>query len=185
MTNDYIVEMTKRMEGALSSLKHSLNGLRTGRASASLLDPIKVEAYGSPMPISQVGSVNVPEPRMITLQVWDASLVNATVKAIMESGLGLNPISEGQSIRIPLPDLSEERRKDLAKKAHEYGENGKISMRNIRRDGNDHFKRMEKDKEISEDEHKRLADEVQKITDDFVKKIDHAVEEKVKEIMQV
>lgn len=185
MSNEYNLEMSKRMESSIASLKHSLNGLRTGRASVSLLDPIKVEAYGSPMPISQIGSVNTPEPRLITVQVWDASLVTATVKAILDSGLGLNPIAEGQSIRIPLPDLSEERRKDLGKKAHEYGEAGKISIRNIRRDGNDHFKKLEKDKEISEDDCKRLTEEVQKVTDDFIKKVDIAVEEKIKEIMQI
>ncbi len=185
MTNEYNSEMSKRMESAVASLKHSLNGLRTGRASVSLLDPIKVEAYGSPMSISQIGSVNTPEPRLLSVQVWDTSLVNATVRAILDSGLGLNPIAEGQSIRIPLPDLSEERRKDLAKKAHEYGESGKISIRNIRRDGNEHYKKLEKDKQISEDECKRLVDEVQKITDDFIKKIDIAVEEKTKDIMQI
>ncbi len=186
MSNEYIaLEMNKRMEGSISSLKHSLNGLRTGRASTSLLDPIKVDAYGSPMPISQLGSVHTPEPRLITVQVWDGSLVNAVTKAILESGLGLNPIAEGQVIRIPLPDLSEERRKDLAKKAHEYGENAKVSIRSIRRDGNDHFKKLEKDKELSEDDCKRQIEDVQKVTDDFVKKVDLAVEEKIKEIMQI
>jgi ribosome recycling factor len=186
MVNEYInSEVTKRMESSIASLKHALNGLRTGRASTSLLDPIKVEAYGSPMPVSQVGSVNTPEPRLITVQVWDTTLVNAVVKSILESGLGLNPIAEGQVIRIPLPDLSEERRKELAKKAHEYGEGAKVSIRNIRRDGNDHFKKLEKDKAISEDDYKRHTEEIQKATDDFVKKVDMVVEEKIKEIMQV
>lgn len=173
------------METAIASLKHSLNGLRTGRASASLLDPIKVNAYGSEMPLNQVGTVNVPEPRLITVQVWDVGLSNAVVKAIQESGLGLNPIGEGQVIRVPIPDLSEERRKDLSKKAHEYAENSKIGIRNIRRDGNDHFKKLEKDKAMSEDQSRDACDEIQKITDEYIKKVDATVEEKVKEIMQV
>lgn len=185
MPHEVINDVKKRMEASLASLKHNLNGLRTGRASASLLDPIKVDAYGSLMPISQVGTVNVPEARMLTVQVWDISLSSAVVKAIQESGLGLNPIGEGQVIRVPIPDLSEERRKELSKKAHEYGENAKIATRNIRRDGNDAFKKMEKDKAISEDEFKSRTEEIQKITDEFSKKIDQAVEEKIKEIMTV
>ena len=185
MPNQIITDLRKRMEGALNSLKHSLNGLRTGRASASLLDPIKVEAYGSLMPLTQVGSVNVPEARLITVQVWDASLTAAVSRAIMDANLGLNPIGEGQVIRIPIPDLSEERRKELSKKGHEYGENAKISIRNIRRDGNEEFKKMEKEKLISEDECHNKCDENQKITDEFIKKIDQAVEEKIKEIMTI
>lgn len=181
----HIPEIVEKMEGSINSVKHSLNSLRTGRASASLLDRIVVNAYNSQMPITQVGSINVPEARMLTVQVWDSSLVNATVKSIMESGLGLNPVAEGQTIRIPLPDLSEERRKELSKKAQEYGEIAKISIRNIRREANDLFKKLEKDKSITEDELKRSNEEVQKITDNFSKKIDEIVEEKKKEIMHV
>ena len=185
MTNEVITDVRKRMEGALASLKHNLNGLRTGRANASLLDPIKVDAYGTLMPLTQISTVSVPESRMITVQVWDASLTAGVARAILDSGLGLNPIGEGQVIRIPIPDLSEERRKELSKKAHEYGENTRISTRNIRRDGNDEFKKMEKDKLISEDECHSKCEEVQKITDEFSKKIEHTVEEKIKEIMTV
>jgi ribosome recycling factor len=185
MINQIIIDIRKKMEGALASLKHNLNGLRTGRANVSLLDPIKVNAYGALMPLNQVGTVNVPEPRMITVQVWDTSLTSSVVRAILDAGLGLNPIGEGQIIRVPIPDLSEERRKELSKKAHEYGENAKISVRNIRRDGNDEFKKMEKDKQISEDECRDSCEEVQKVTDEFSKKIDQAVEEKIKEIMTI
>ena len=185
MDKEYISSLRTRMDASLASLKHSLNGLRTGRASVSLLDPIKVNAYGSEMPLNQVGTVNTPEPRLITVQVWDISMSNAVVKAIQESGLGLNPIGEGNIIRVPIPDLSEERRKELSKKAHEYGENCKVAMRNIRRDGNDHFKKLEKDKLMSEDQARDASDEIQKITDEFMKKVDATVEEKVKEIMQV
>lgn len=185
MEDQIILDVRKRMEGAIASLKHNLNGLRTGRANVSLLDPIKVEAYGSLMPLNQVGTVNVPEPRMISIQVWDTSLTPAVVRAIIDSGLGLNPIGEGQIVRVPIPDLSEERRKELSKKAHEYGENAKISVRNIRRDGNDEFKKMEKDKQISEDECHHKCDEIQKATDEFSKKIEQVVEEKISEIMTV
>lgn len=185
MTKEYIVELKSRMDGAIASLQHALNGLRTGRASTSLLDPIKVEAYGSPMPLNQMSTVSAPEARLIVVQVWDSSLAGAASKAIQESGLGLNPITEGQVIRIPIPDLSEERRKDLGKKAHEYAEHAKISVRNIRRDGNEHFKKLEKDKGISEDESRNACDEIQKITDDFVKRIDQAATDKVKEIMTI
>ena len=181
----YIADINTRMETAITSAKHSLNSLRTGRASTSLLDKVRVNAYGTLMPMSQVGSVNTPEARMLTVQVWDNSLVGPTVKAISDSGLGLNPVSEGQLIRITLPDLSEERRKDLAKKAHEYGEAAKVSIRHIRQDARDHLKKIEKDKQISEDDCKRSTDEVQKITDIFVKKVDEVVEEKIKEIMHV
>ena len=165
MHEEIFSDLRKRMDGAIASLKHSLNGLRTGRASTALLDPIKVEAYGSLMPLNQVGTVNAPEPQMLSVQVWDAGMVNPVSTAITESGLGLNPIVEGQSIRIPLPNLSEERRKELSKKADEYGENAKISVRNIRRDGMDAFKKLEKDKDISEDELHTHSDQVQKITD--------------------
>lgn len=178
-------DLRKRMDGALHSLKHSLNGLRTGRASAALLEPIKVDAYGSLMPITQIGSINVPEPKLIVVQVWDASLTQATEKAIMNAGLGLNPIVDGQLIRVPLPDLSEQRRKELCKKAHEYSEQAKISIRNIRRDGMDLLKKQEKDKQISEDDYQVKSEEIQKITDEFTKKIDTTVADKEKEIMHV
>lgn len=185
MEHSAITELKKRMEGAIASLKHSLNGLRTGRASVALLDPIKVEAYGSFMPITQVGTVNAPEAQMLTVQVWDGSMVQNVIKAINEAGLGLNPMPEGNLIRIPIPQLSQERRKDLSKKAHEYGENSKISIRNIRRDGMDAFKKLEKDKQISEDESRSHSEDVQKVTDEFVKKVDQAVAEKEKEIMSI
>ena len=180
-----VSDVSKRMEGSISSLKHSLNGLRTGRASASLLDPIKVEVYGDMMPISQLGTINVPEPRMITVQAWDKGSVNGIVKAIAASGLGLNPTTEGNLIRIPLPDLTEDRRKELVKKAAEYTEQAKIAMRNVRRDGLDALKKMEKDKLVSEDQLRSFGDEIQKITDDFVKKADSVLKSKSEEIMQV
>jgi ribosome recycling factor len=185
MEHPIISDLKKRMEGAIHSLKHSLNGLRTGRASAALLDPIKIEAYGSYMPITQVGTVNVPEPKLITVQVWDRSQVSAVEKAIRDSGLGLNPMSDGNLVRVPLPDLSEQRRKELSKKAHEYGEQSKIAIRNIRRDGMEGFKALEKDKKISEDESRNRSEEVQKITDEFIKKAEQSVAEKEKEIMTV
>lgn len=183
MPDNIIAELRTRMEGSINSLKHNLNGLRTGRASVALLEPISVEAYGSRMPITQVGTINAPESNLLTVQVWDSGLVSAVEKAINNSGLGLNPMPEGNVIRVPIPSLSQERRKELSKKAHEYGENSKIAIRNIRRDGMDEFKKLEKDKAISEDEAHSRADEVQKITDEFVKKVDQAVAEKEKEIM--
>jgi ribosome recycling factor len=182
---EIISNTNKRMDASLASLKHSLNGLRTGRASVSLLDPIKVEVYGDLMPISQLGTVSVPEPRMLTVQAWDKGVVNSIVKAIAASGLGLNPSADGNLIRIPLPDLSEERRKDLVKKAGEYTEGAKVAIRNIRRDGIDAIKKMEKDKLISEDRQHELCDEVQKLTDDFVKKAEAILKQKSEEIMQV
>jgi ribosome recycling factor len=185
MENNIHADLRKRMDGGLHSLKHSLNGLRTGRASASLLDPIKIEAYGNFMPINQVGTVSVPESKLITVQVWDKSQVAQVEKAIRESGLGLNPMSDDNLVRVPIPDLSEERRKELSKKAHEYGEQAKIAVRNIRRDGMDAFKKLEKEKKISEDSSHAHCDEVQKLTDEFIKKIEQAVTDKEKEIMTV
>lgn len=185
MEHEILVDLRKRMDGAIHSLRHSLNGLRTGRASAALLDPIRVEAYGAIMPLNQVATVNVPEPQMITVQVWDASVTNFVTKAINEAGLGLNPIAEGQVIRIPIPQLSEERRKELSKKAHEYGENSKISIRNIRRDGMDAFKKLEKDKLISEDQLHSESEHIQKLTDSFVDTVDEVVKEKQKEMMSI
>lgn len=185
MEHSVITDLKKRMEGSVNSLKHSLNGLRTGRASVALLDPIKVEAYGQVMPLNQVGTVSAPEAKLLVVQVWDAGLVHAVEKAIYNSGLGLNPMSDGQLVRVPLPDLSEQRRKELSKKAHEYGEQARISIRNIRRDGMEAFKKLEKDKQISEDEHHKKSEEVQKITDEYSKKVDQAVIDKEKDIMTI
>ena len=178
-------ELNRRMNGAVGTLKSELAGLRTGRASSALLDPVKVEAYGSTMPISQVGTVGTPEPRLLTVQVWDKGLVKATDKAIREAGLGLNPQIDGQLLRIPIPELNEERRKELVKLAHKYAEQGRVAVRNIRRDGMEALKKAEKDHKISQDEHHRHGDELQKLTDAHVKDIDAALHTKEQEIMQV
>lgn len=180
-----VADLKKRMEGALHSLQHSLNGLRTGRASAALLEPIKVEVYGDMLPISQLGTISVPEPRMIVVQVWDREVAKSVDKAIVASGLGLSPITEGQVIRVPLPDLSEERRKELTKKARDYVEQCKIAIRNVRRDGMDALKKLEKNKEISEDDGKTSSNDIQKLTDDYVKKADSLCNSKCEEIMNV
>jgi len=180
-----ISDVKRRMDGALESLRKEFAGLRTGRASASLLEPIVVEAYGNTMPLNQVGTIGVPEPRMITVQVWDRSMVKAVEKAIRESGLGLNPQTEGQSIRVPIPDLSQERRQELSKVAHKYAEHAKVAVRNVRRDGMDALKKQEKAGDISQDEHKTQADKIQQATDIHIKKIDEALAAKEKEIMQV
>ena len=172
------------MHGAVEALKHDLAGLRTGRASTALLDPVTVEVYGANMPLNQVATVSAPEPRMLSVQVWDRSNVGAVEKAIRSAGLGLNPISDGQNLRLPIPDLTEERRKELAKLASQYAEKARIAVRNVRRDGMDSLKTDEKKREISEDEHKRLDTEVQKLTDDTIKEIDAAAAAKEKEILQ-
>jgi ribosome recycling factor len=177
-------DLQRRMHGALEALKHDLGGLRTGRASTSLLDPIVVEVYGAHMPINQVATVSAPEPRMLTVQVWDRSNTSAVEKAIRSAGLGLNPISEGQVIRLPIPDLTEERRKELAKLTGQYAEKARIAVRNVRRDGMDALKQDEKKSEIGEDEHKRLEGEVQKLTDQTIADIDAAAAAKEKEILQ-
>jgi ribosome recycling factor len=177
-------DIQRRMHGAVEALKHDLGGLRTGRASTTLLDPVTVEVYGANMPINQVATVSAPEPRMLSVQVWDRSNVNAVEKAIRAAGLGLNPISDGQNLRLPIPDLTEERRKELAKLAHQYAEKARIAARNVRRDGMEALKTDEKKHEISEDEHKRLSVEVQKITDETIKEIDSAMAAKEKEILQ-
>jgi ribosome recycling factor len=177
-------DIQRRMHGAVEALKHDLVGLRTGRASITLLEPVTVEVYGAHMPLNQVATISVPEPRMITVQVWDRSNVGPTEKAIRSAGLGLNPITEGQNIRLPIPDLTEERRKELAKLASQYAEKARIAVRNVRRDGMDALKTDEKKHEISEDEHKRLGGEVQKLTDDTIKEIDAASAAKEKEILQ-
>jgi ribosome recycling factor len=176
-------DIQRRMTGAVESLKHDLSGLRTGRASTSLLEPVTVEVYGSHMPLLQVATVSAPEPRMLTVQVWDRSNVGAVEKAIRSAGLGLNPISEGTTLRLPIPDLTEERRKELAKLASQYAEKARIAVRNVRRDAMDSLKQDEKKNEISEDERKKLETEVQKITDDTIKDIDATTAAKEKEIL--
>ena len=177
-------DINRRMHGALDVLKHDLGGLRTGRASTALLDPIQVEVYGAHMPINQVATVSVPEPRTISVQVWDRGNVGSVEKAIRNAGLGINPIVDGQNIRLPIPDLTEERRKELAKLAHQYAEKARIAVRNVRRDGMDALKTDEKKREISEDEHKRLDAEVQKMTDATIGEIDQVLAAKDKEILQ-
>jgi ribosome recycling factor len=178
-------DIERRMDGALDALRKEFAGLRTGRASPSLLEPIQVEAYGSSMPLSQLGNINVPEPRLLSVSVWDRSVVKAAEKAIRDSGLGLNPQTEGQTIRVPIPELNEERRRELTKVASKYGEQARVAVRNVRRDGMDMLKRMEKEGDISQDEHKSLSDKIQKLTDNHIKKIDETVDAKEKEIMQV
>jgi ribosome recycling factor len=178
-------DLKKRMEGALSALRQEFGGLRTGRASASLLEPIHVEAYGASTPLNQVAGINVPEPRMISVQVWDRSLVIAVERAIRNAGLGVNPVTEGQIIRVPIPPLSTERRAELAKLAGKYAEQARVAVRNVRRDGMELLKRLEKESAISQDEHKKLADQVQQATDQFVRRVDEAVKQKEDEIMQV
>jgi len=177
-------DLKRRMHGAVEVLKHDLGGLRTGRASISLIEPITVEVYGAHMPINQVATISVPEPRMLTVQVWDRSNVGAVEKAIRSSGIGLNPISEGQLLRLPIPDLTEDRRKELAKLTHQYAEKARIAVRNVRRDGMDALKQDEKKHQISEDERKRLEVEVQKLTDETIKEIDAAMSAKENEILQ-
>lgn len=178
-------DLERRMKGAIDVLQKEFSGLRTGRASANLLDPVVVDVYGSKMPINQVGTVNVPEPRMISVQVWDNNNVRAVDKAIRDSGLGLNPQIDGTTVRIPLPDLTEERRQELSKVAGKYAESARISVRNVRRDGMEALKKMEKDSDISEDEHKKLSEDVQKLTDTFVEKVDKMLVDKEKDIMTV
>ena len=176
-------DLQRRMHGAIEALKHDLSGLRTGRASIALLDTIHVEVYGANMPLNQVATVSVPEARMLSVQVWDRSNVQPVEKAIRSAGLGLNPITDGQVIRLPIPELTEERRKELAKLVGQYAEKAKIAVRNVRRDGMEHLKADEKKHQISEDERKRLEIEVQKLTDDTIKEIDVAAEAKEKEIL--
>ena len=176
-------DLQRRMHGAVDALKHDFSGLRTGRASTALVDTIHVEVYGSNMPLSQVATVSVPEPRMLTVQVWDRSNVQPVEKAIRSANLGLNPITDGQLIRLPIPDLTEERRKELAKLVGQFSEKARIAVRNVRRDGMDHLKQDEKKHEISEDERKRLEHEVQKLTDDTIKEIDELAEAKDREIL--
>ena len=173
------------MDGALEALRKEFGGLRTGRASANLLDPVHVSAYGNDMPLNQVGTVNVPEPRMISVQVWDRGLVGAVEKAIRDAGLGLNPASDGNTVRVPIPELSQERRQELSKIAHKYAEQARVAVRNVRRDAMDFLKKQEKDGKISQDEHHQLNDAVQKLTDEHVRKVDETLAAKEKEILQV
>ncbi|WP_066555151.1 ribosome recycling factor [Croceicoccus bisphenolivorans] len=176
-------DIERRMNGAVESLKGDLSGLRTGRANTSLLDPVVVEVYGAMMPLNQVATVSAPEPRMLSVQVWDKSNVIAVEKGIAHANLGLNPMIDGQTLRLPMPDLTAERRKDLAKLAGKYAEQAKIAIRNVRRDGMEALKDDEKKKEISEDDRKRSEDEVQKLTDKYVAEADKAAEAKEKEIL--
>ena len=177
-------DIQRRMHGAVEVLKHDLGGLRTGRASTALLDPIHVEVYGANMPLNHVATVSAPEPRLLSVQVWDRSNISAVEKAIRNAGLGINPVTDGQNIRLPIPDLTEDRRKELAKLAHQYAEKARIAVRNVRGDARDALKTDEKKKEISEDEHKRLDAEVQKLTDEAIKEIDEILTAKDKEILQ-
>jgi ribosome recycling factor len=180
-----LADVKRRMQGAINSFKNDLGSLRTGRASPNLLDPIQVESYGAMMPISQVATVNVPEPRLLSVQVWDRGMVSAVEKAIRESDLGLNPQTEGQIIRLRIPEMNEQRRKEMVKVAHKYAEEARIAVRHVRRDGLDLLKKLEKDSAISEDDAKRDGDLVQKATDQFVAEIEQLLVAKEKEIMQV
>lgn len=185
MSDPDISDIKRRMDGAITALKTEFGGLRTGRASVSLLDRVMVEAYGAQMPLAQVGTVNVPEPRMITVNVWDRGLVVSVQKAIREAGLGLNPGADGQLVRVPLPELSQERRQELGKIAHKFAEQARVSVRNVRRDGMEMLKKMEKDGQISQDVHRTWSDKVQALTDEHIADIDKALAAKEKEIMQI
>jgi len=178
-------ELKRRMDGAISAFKSDIASLRTGRASANILDPVTIEAYGSRMPLNQVANITVPEPRMLTVSVWDKSMVSAVERAIRESNLGLNPIVDGQNLRIPLPELNEERRRSLVKVAHEYAEKAKVAIRHVRRDGMDGLKKAEKDGVIGQDESRSLSERVQKMTDETISEIDRLLADKEKEIMHV
>jgi ribosome recycling factor len=184
ITHD-INELKRRMQGALAVLKTELGGLRTGRASASLLDPVQVEAYGTHMPLSQLATVSVPEARLLSVQVWDRSMVHAVEKAITNSNLGLNPQTEGQVIRLRIPELNEERRKELVKVAHKYAEAARVAVRHVRRDGIDVIKKLEKDHKISKDDHERFSNDIQKATDQLIHDIDQMLGNKEKEILTV
>jgi len=178
-------DLKRRMEGAITAFKHDIASLRTGRASANVLDPVMVEAYGSRVPLNQVANITVPEARMLGVSIWDKSMVGAVDRAIRESNLGLNPIVDGQNLRIPLPELNEERRKSLVKVAHDYSEKAKIAVRNVRRDGMDSLKKAEKDGDIGQDVSRSQSEKVQKMTDEMISDIDRLLADKEKEIMQV
>jgi ribosome recycling factor len=178
-------DLNRRMDGALETLRREFSGLRTGRAHPGLLEPVKVVAYGTEMPLNQVGTIGTPEPRMLTVQVWDKSMIGAVDKAIREAGLGLNPSTDGMLVRVPIPQLTTERRNELAKMAHKYAEGAKISVRGVRRDGMEQIKGHERKHDIGEDLAKDWSDEVQKLTDQFIKKVDEALLDKEKDIKQV
>jgi len=180
-----IKDLRRRMEGAIDALKKELGGLRTGRASPSLLESVSVNAYGTTMPLNQLNTVSAPEPRLLVVQVWDRGMAKAVDAAIREAGLGLNPQSEGQVIRVPIPPLSEERRKELTKIAHKYAEQARVSVRNVRRDGLEALKKREKDRDITQDQHRKLDKDVQTLTDDTIKKVDETLAHKEKEILHV
>ena len=184
-TKPDLAQYRQRMDKAVAALKEEYGGLRTGRASAGLLEPVMVEAYGSTVPLTSIGAINVPEPRMITVSVWDKGTVGAVEKAIRAAGLGLNPMTDGTLVRVPIPPLTEERRRDLAKLAGKYAEQQRVAVRNVRRDANEDLKKAEKAHVISQDEEKRLHEEVQKATDEAIKRIDDALKTKEQEIMQV
>ncbi|TMJ56200.1 MAG: ribosome recycling factor [Alphaproteobacteria bacterium] len=185
LEDSLLTDLRRRMDGAIEVLRKEFGGLRTGRASASLLEPVTVTAYGGTMPINQLANVSVPEPRMITVQVWDRAMVKAVDKAIREAGLGLNPQTEGQVIRVPIPDLNEERRRELTRVSAKYAEQARVSVRNVRRDGIEVLRRREKGAEISQDEQRKLQNEIQHVTDDYIRRIDEALAQKDREILQV
>ena len=185
LEDSLLTDLRRRMDGGIEVLRKEFGGLRTGRASASLLEPVTVSAYGGTMPINQLANVSVPEPRMITVQVWDRAMVKAVDKAIREAGLGLNPQTEGQVIRVPIPDLNEERRRELTRVSAKYAEQARVSVRNVRRDGIEVLRRREKGAEISQDEQRKLQHEIQNLTDDYIRRIDDALAQKDKEILQV
>ena len=186
MTEEELLkDLRRRMDGAIEVLRKEFGGLRTGRASTSLLEPVQVSAYGNNVPLNQVASINVPEPRMITVQVWDRGLAKAVDRAIREAGLGLNPQTEGQVIRVPIPELNEERRRELTRVAAKYAEAARVSVRNVRRDGIETLRKLEKDGEISQDHQRKLQNDVQHLTDDHIKRIDETLAQKDKEILQV
>jgi ribosome recycling factor len=178
-------DVKRRMQGAIQSLKHDLSGLRTGRATSGMLEPVQVEAYGTHMPLNQLATVSVPEPRLLSVQVWDRSMVHAVEKAIVNSNLGLSPATEGQVIRLRVPELNQERRKEMVKLAHKYAEAARVAVRHVRRDALEQLKKMEKDGQISEDDHVRMSGEVQKATDQVVGEVDQTMASKEKEIMTV
>lgn len=182
---ELLKDLGRRMDGAIEVLRKEFGGLRTGRASSSLLEPVHVPAYGNNVPINQVASINVPEPRMITVQVWDRGLAKAVDKAIREAGLGLNPQTEGQTIRVPIPELNEERRRELTRVAGKYAEDARVAVRKVRQHGIEALRRLEKDSEISQDEQRKLQTDIQHLTDDHIKRIDEALTQKDKEILQV
>ena len=178
-------DLKRRMDGAIQSFKSDLAGLRTGRASPNLLDPVMVDAYGTQMPINQVANVSVPEPRLVSVTVWDKQMVGKVERAIRESNLGLNPVTDGTTLRIPLPELNEQRRKELVKVAQQYAEQAKVAVRHVRRDGMDTLKKLEKDGDIGQDDNRQMSDQVQKMTDESVSEIDKTLASKEQEIMQV